>query len=196
MILPSRLRKFALIVHLTCSVGWIGAVIVYLALGVSARKSAGCAGGARCLDRDGADRMVCHCTVGCRLAADWVGDGSGHSVGVVPALLGRDLTWADAPFYSNPVSTHARRERDDGNGATSKLGRTRATWRRFIASRGGAHRIAHNHGAQCLQAAGADPIWVAETAGNAGSIGAGRQGCCGRVVTPQESAKPATGGRH
>ena len=39
MIIPSRLRKFALVVHLTCSVGWIGAVIVYLALGVSARSS-------------------------------------------------------------------------------------------------------------------------------------------------------------
>ena len=28
-----RLRKFALSVHLTCSVGWIGAVLAYLALG-------------------------------------------------------------------------------------------------------------------------------------------------------------------
>lgn len=33
------LRKFALIVHLACSVGWIGAVITYLVLGVSARTS-------------------------------------------------------------------------------------------------------------------------------------------------------------
>jgi hypothetical protein len=30
------LRKFALTAHLTCSVGWIGAVVAYLALGVSA----------------------------------------------------------------------------------------------------------------------------------------------------------------
>ena len=28
-------RKFALTVHLTCSVGWIGAVVAYLALGVA-----------------------------------------------------------------------------------------------------------------------------------------------------------------
>lgn len=33
------LRKLALIVHLTASVGWIGAVIAYLALGVSAASS-------------------------------------------------------------------------------------------------------------------------------------------------------------
>ena len=33
------LRKFALSVHLTFSVGWIGAVVVYLALGVSAATS-------------------------------------------------------------------------------------------------------------------------------------------------------------
>jgi hypothetical protein len=34
-----RLRKFALSVHLTFSVGWIGAVFVYLALGVGAVTS-------------------------------------------------------------------------------------------------------------------------------------------------------------
>ncbi len=34
-----RLRKFALTVHLTVSVGWIGAVVAYLALGVSAVTS-------------------------------------------------------------------------------------------------------------------------------------------------------------
>lgn len=30
--MPPRLRRFALAVHLTCSVGWIGAVVAYLAL--------------------------------------------------------------------------------------------------------------------------------------------------------------------
>ncbi len=39
MTMPPRLRKFALIVHLTSSVGWIGAVIAYLALGLSAVNS-------------------------------------------------------------------------------------------------------------------------------------------------------------
>jgi hypothetical protein len=34
-----RLRKFALSVHLTFSVGWIGAVVAYLALGVAAVSS-------------------------------------------------------------------------------------------------------------------------------------------------------------
>jgi len=34
-----RLRKFALTVHLTASVGWIGAVVAYLALGASAVTS-------------------------------------------------------------------------------------------------------------------------------------------------------------
>lgn len=37
MIMPPRLRKFALAVHLTVSVGWIGAVVAYLAVGVVAR---------------------------------------------------------------------------------------------------------------------------------------------------------------
>ena len=36
MIMKPGLRKFALSVHLTFSVGWIGAVLAYLALGVSA----------------------------------------------------------------------------------------------------------------------------------------------------------------
>jgi hypothetical protein len=34
-----RLRKFALSVHLTFSIGWIGAVVAYLALGVAAANS-------------------------------------------------------------------------------------------------------------------------------------------------------------
>jgi hypothetical protein len=36
MIMPPGLRKFALTVHLLVSVGWIGAVVAYLALGVAA----------------------------------------------------------------------------------------------------------------------------------------------------------------
>jgi hypothetical protein len=36
MIMPPALRKFALAVHLTFSIGWIGAVVAYLGLGVSA----------------------------------------------------------------------------------------------------------------------------------------------------------------
>jgi hypothetical protein len=39
MTMPPGLRKFVLIVHLTSSVGWIGAVVAYLALGVSAVTS-------------------------------------------------------------------------------------------------------------------------------------------------------------
>ena len=39
MLLPPGLRKFALAVHLMFSVGWIGAVVAYIALGVSARTS-------------------------------------------------------------------------------------------------------------------------------------------------------------
>jgi hypothetical protein len=39
MIMPPGLRKFALAVHLTFSVGWIGAVIAYLVLGVAAVTS-------------------------------------------------------------------------------------------------------------------------------------------------------------
>ncbi|MCC7165548.1 MAG: DUF2269 family protein [Anaerolineae bacterium] len=39
MTMPPPLRKFALIIHLTSSVGWIGAVIAYLALVVAAMTS-------------------------------------------------------------------------------------------------------------------------------------------------------------
>jgi hypothetical protein len=39
MTMPAGLRKFTLTVHLSCSVGWVGAVVAYLALGVSAVTS-------------------------------------------------------------------------------------------------------------------------------------------------------------
>jgi hypothetical protein len=39
MTMAPALRKFVLTVHLTSSLGWIGAVIAYLALGVSAVTS-------------------------------------------------------------------------------------------------------------------------------------------------------------
>lgn len=34
MIMPPRVRQFALTAHVTCSVGWIGAVLVFLALAI------------------------------------------------------------------------------------------------------------------------------------------------------------------
>lgn len=37
--MPPRFRKLALAVHLTVSIGWIGAVVVYLALGLAAVSS-------------------------------------------------------------------------------------------------------------------------------------------------------------
>jgi membrane-bound metal-dependent hydrolase YbcI (DUF457 family) len=39
MVMTPRIRKFALSAHLTCSVGWIGAVLAYLALVVAATIS-------------------------------------------------------------------------------------------------------------------------------------------------------------
>jgi hypothetical protein len=39
MIMTPGVRKLALTVHLTCSVGWIGAVVAYLALGIAAVSS-------------------------------------------------------------------------------------------------------------------------------------------------------------
>ena len=39
MTMPAGLRKFVLAAHLTCSLGWIGAVVAYLALGVAAVTS-------------------------------------------------------------------------------------------------------------------------------------------------------------
>jgi hypothetical protein len=37
--MPPAVRKLALIIHLTCSVGWVGAVVAYLALGVFAVRT-------------------------------------------------------------------------------------------------------------------------------------------------------------
>jgi hypothetical protein len=39
MIMPPGLRKLALAVHLTCSVGWLGAVVTYLALDLTVSTS-------------------------------------------------------------------------------------------------------------------------------------------------------------
>jgi hypothetical protein len=39
MTMPPRLRKFALAAHLTCSVGWLGAVVAYLALDLTVATS-------------------------------------------------------------------------------------------------------------------------------------------------------------
>lgn len=39
MTMTPRLRKFVLTIHLTSSVGWTGAVVTYMALGVSAARS-------------------------------------------------------------------------------------------------------------------------------------------------------------
>ncbi len=39
MVLPGPLRKLALAAHLTCSVGWIGAVVAYLALDLTVATS-------------------------------------------------------------------------------------------------------------------------------------------------------------
>src|ERR671923_2401447 len=39
MTMTPGLRKLALAAHLTCSLGWIGAVVAYLALGVAAATS-------------------------------------------------------------------------------------------------------------------------------------------------------------
>lgn len=39
MIMPSGARKFALTAHVVCSVGWIGAVLVFLALSIIALTS-------------------------------------------------------------------------------------------------------------------------------------------------------------
>lgn len=39
MIMPPRVRKFALASHLTFSVGWIGSVFAYVALGLAAARS-------------------------------------------------------------------------------------------------------------------------------------------------------------
>lgn len=39
MVMSPSVRRFALSIHLTCSVGWIGAVLAYLGLGIAATLS-------------------------------------------------------------------------------------------------------------------------------------------------------------
>ena len=39
MLMPPRVRKFALAIHLTCSVGWLGAVVAYVVLDLTVTAS-------------------------------------------------------------------------------------------------------------------------------------------------------------
>src|SRR5918998_897987 len=94
MIMTPRLRRFALAAHLTCSVGWIGAVAGYIALDVAAATSQD-AQTLRAAYLDGVDRPVCHRPVGPRVVADRARHVPGNQVGLVSTLLGLDLTLAD-----------------------------------------------------------------------------------------------------
>src|SRR3989337_454757 len=59
----------------------------------------GCSDVACRLSRDGVDRLVCHRPVSPRLAANRACHVTGDQVGLVPALLGPDLSAADHHCY-------------------------------------------------------------------------------------------------
>jgi hypothetical protein len=69
MITQPRLRKFALTAHVTTTVGWLGAVVVFLALAVIGLASQDAQTVPRRLSRGGAGRLGRPRPVGPRFAA-------------------------------------------------------------------------------------------------------------------------------
>jgi hypothetical protein len=107
-----RLRKFALTAHLTFSVGWICAVIAYLALVVTAMSSQDSwTLRAAWIAMELIGWLVRHRPVGARLATHRAYHGTGYSVGLVPALLGRVIARAHHRCHHRLAGTHADSER-------------------------------------------------------------------------------------
>ena len=128
----------------------------------------GCADCTCRLSRDGALHLVRHRSAGPRFAGDGARLVTGHGVGPVPTLLG-PLQAPDKRVCNHcPSDVHAidRLFRDDGeNGAIVRYKPDRAeesdprdSRRRRAAA------VARRHDAGGVQAAGDDPLWVAQAA--------------------------------
>ncbi len=135
MILTPQLRKLVLAVHITCSVGWIGAVVAYLVLGVSAVTSS--------------DALT--------VRAAWIAMELTGWFAIVPLALAALLTgliislgtaWGLFRHYWVLISL----------GLT---GPCRWAWRRSVPPRCRPAGAAGDHSAQYLQAARRDPLWLA-----------------------------------
>ena len=161
VIMTPGVRKFALTVHLTCSVGWIGAVVAYLALGVAAVTSPDTQTVRAAWT--GMDVTGWWVIVPLAIAALLTGFvmSLGHPLGPVPALLGADLARADHAVHRRPGVAHADRERHGQAGADCGRSRSPGTRRRPLPPRGRPAGVARDHRAQCVQASGRHPVRVA-----------------------------------
>jgi Predicted integral membrane protein (DUF2269) len=196
MTMPPGLRKFALTVHLVSSVGWIGAVMAYLALGLAAVTSPD-------------TRTVRAAWTAMEVTGWWA---------IVPLALAALLTglvmalgtrWGLFRHYwvlislaltilctvvlavhMPTVSAMASMARQ------AEGGRPARAWRRPRPSRCRPAGVARHHRAQCLQAGGRDPVRVAETARAVSGAAAGRRAARVHDLTHAGGrSRPARAGR-
>jgi hypothetical protein len=162
MIMPPRLRKFALTAHITASVGWIGAVAAYIALDVAAARGQD----AQMLRAAYLAMELTASFVIVPLAFATLHTGSSchwQPSGPVPALLDRDFTPANRDCHHCLA----------GGNADNQLLRTRSSRPDDVqrrSQRAGEHPgslgwrygdITREHVAECVQAAGSDSVRLA-----------------------------------
>jgi uncharacterized cupredoxin-like copper-binding protein len=113
MIMSPRLRKFALTVHVTASVGWIGAVAAYIALDVAAAtgQDAQTLCGAYLAMELTASFVIVPLAFATLLSglvmSLWACHVIGHQVGPVPALLDVDFTPANPDCHQSLAGGNA-----------------------------------------------------------------------------------------
>ena len=175
--MPRGLRTFMLAVHLTASVGWIGAVVAYLALGIAAVTSQD----AQTVRAAWIAMEVTGWFVIVPLAVAALLTGLVMSLGT-PWGLFRHY-WVLISFvltifatvvlvlHMPSVSSLA------AMGATSRgCGPARWAWGRPVPRRGRPAGAARDRSTECVQAAGPDTVRVAQTAGGACPAGTARIG--------------------
>src|SRR3712207_8945323 len=110
MTMTPRLRKFALAAHITLGVGWIGAVAGCISPRRCHCDQPGCSDVACLLSRDGVNSLVYHSPVSPNCAANRAYHVTWDPVGLIPALLGPDLTPADHDCHGRLAGGNARSE--------------------------------------------------------------------------------------
>jgi hypothetical protein len=87
MNMTTRFQKFALLAHISLSVGWFGAIIPYLALAISGLVSRDALMVRGRLPFNGLDRLVGYCAIKFRCTFERVGTVVGHSLGLASPLV-------------------------------------------------------------------------------------------------------------
>lgn len=106
MNMSPSLRKFALIAHVTSTVGWLGAIVSFLALAIAALTSQDVQLVRGAFLAMQVDRLVRACALVCRYAGNRIRHVIGHIVGLVPALLGAGEICNNHPGCNHLVHVH------------------------------------------------------------------------------------------